>query len=51
MKELEYTLPIIPHPEGYYFVYCMHTCLLEGFVPTMLNAINLIEDFELMWKI
>jgi hypothetical protein len=23
LKELEYTLPIIPHPKEYYFIYCL----------------------------
>jgi len=44
-------LPIIPHLKGYYFIYHLQTCLLVGFVPPMLNARILIEDFEQMWKI
>jgi hypothetical protein len=51
LKELEYTLSIIPHLEGYYFIYHLQICLLVGFVPPMLNAKILIEDFEHMWKI
>jgi hypothetical protein len=45
LKELEYTLLIILHPKGYYFIYCLHTCLLIGFVPPMFNAQIFIEDF------
>jgi len=45
LKELKYTLPIIPHLEGYYFVYRLHTCLLIRFVPPMLIARILIEYF------
>jgi hypothetical protein len=51
LKELEYTLLIIPHPEEYYFIYRLHTCFLVGFIPPMFNARIFIEDFERMWKI
>jgi hypothetical protein len=51
LKELKYTLLIIPHLERYYFIYHLQTCLLVGFVPPMLNAKIIIEDFERMWKI
>ncbi len=48
LKEIKYTLPIISHLEEYYFIYCLQTCFLIGFIPPMLNAIILIEDFEHM---
>ncbi len=48
LKELEYTLPIISHLEEYYFIYCMQTCFLIGFIPPMPNARIFIEDFEHM---
>lgn len=51
LKELEYTLLIIPHLEGYYFIYHLQTCLSIGFVAPMFNARILIGDFEHMWKI
>jgi hypothetical protein len=51
LKELEYTLSIIPHLERYHFIYHLQICLLVGFVPPMLNARILIEDFEHVWKI
>jgi hypothetical protein len=51
LKELEYTLQIIPHLEEHYFIYRMQTCLLVGFSPPMFNARILIENFECMWKI
>jgi hypothetical protein len=51
LKELEYTLLIVPHLEEYYFIYCMYTYLLVGFSPPMLNVRIFIEDFECMWKI
>jgi hypothetical protein len=38
LKEFEYTLLIIPHLEGYYFIYHLQTCLLIGFVAPMFNA-------------
>jgi hypothetical protein len=38
LKELKYTLPIIPHPEEYYFIYHMQTCFSIGFTLPMLNA-------------
>ncbi len=46
LKELEYTLPIISHPEEYYFINQM--CFPVGFAPPMLNAKILIEDLEFM---
>ncbi len=51
LKALEYTLPIIPHPERYYFIYRLHTCLSIRFVPPMFNARILVWDFEHIWKI
>jgi len=51
LKELEYTLPIISHPEEYYFIYYLQTCFSIGFVPPMLNVRILIEDFECMCKV
>jgi hypothetical protein len=51
LKELEYTLPIILHPEEYYFIYCLQMCLLVGFTPPMLDAKILIEDFQHNGKI
>jgi hypothetical protein len=51
LKELEYALEIIPHPKAYYFIYQLQTCILVGFVPRMLNAHILVDDFEHMWKI
>lgn len=51
LKELEYNLPFIPQPKGYYFIYCLYTCLSIGFAPPMLNAWIFIKDFERMWKI
>jgi hypothetical protein len=38
LKELEYTLLIIPHLEGYYFIYHLQTCLSIGFVAPVFNA-------------
>jgi hypothetical protein len=51
LQELEYALPIIPHLEAYYFIYWLQTCVLVGFVPLMLNAHILVDDFKRMWKI
>ncbi len=51
LKELEYTLLIIPHPKEYYFIYHLKTCFSVGFAPPMLNARLFIEDFKCMWKI
>jgi hypothetical protein len=51
LKELEYTLPIIPHLERYYFFYRLHTCFSIRFLPPRFNAKIIIEDFEHMWKI
>jgi len=51
VKKLEYNLSIIPHLEGYYFIYCLQTCLSVGFAPPKLNAQIFVEDFECMWMI
>jgi hypothetical protein len=51
LKELEYTLSIIPHPKRHYFIFHLQTYLSIRFAPLMLNARIFIEDFEYMWKI
>jgi hypothetical protein len=51
LKELQYTLSIIPHLKEYYFIYHMQMWLLVGFTPLMFNVRIFIEDFECMWKI
>jgi hypothetical protein len=49
LKELDYTLLIIPHPKGYLY-YLLSTNMPFG-TPPMFNAQILIEDFEHMWEI
>jgi len=51
LKELEYSLSIILHPDKYYFIYGLQTCFSIGFITPILNAKILIEDFVHMWKI
>jgi hypothetical protein len=51
LKDLQYTLPIIPHLEEDYFICHLQTCFSIRFAPPMFNAKILIEDFEHMWKI
>ncbi len=40
LKDLEYTLPSISHPEEYYFIYHLQTCFSIRFAPPMLNVRN-----------
>jgi hypothetical protein len=51
LKELEYILPITPHLEAYYFIWCLQTCILVGYAPQMFNTHIMVDDFKCMWKI